>query len=101
MFQGLFGGGAGGSIGTFALPVLVVGAMYFLMIAPNQKKQKAWQQMLSEIKPSDKVTTTGGLRGVVQSVKEDLVIIRVQPDNLRLEFVKSAIASVVTEDPAA
>ena len=75
--------------------------MYFLMIAPNQKKQKAWAEMLANIKPSDKVTTTGGLRGVVLSVKDDIVVLRIQPDNLRLEFTKSAIASVVTEDVSA
>ena len=95
------GGFLGSGLGGFALPVLVIGAMYFFMIAPNQKKQKAWAQMLASIKPSDKVTTTGGLRGTVLSVKDDVVTLRIQPDNLRLEFAKSAIASVVTEDPAA
>lgn len=87
-----------GGLGNFALPLLVIGGMYFLMIAPNQKKQKAWQQMLSEIKSGDRVTTNGGIRGTVLSVKDDVVILRVQPDNVKLEFVKSAIATVVTED---
>lgn len=86
---------------AFAFPVLVIGAMYFLMIVPNQKKQKAWAKMLADLKPSDKVTTTGGLRGVVLSVKDDLVVVRVAPDNLRLELVKGAIASVVTEEASA
>ncbi len=91
----------GSGIGSFAIPIIIVGAAYFLMIVPNQKKQKAWAEMLASIKPSDKVTTTGGLRGTVLSVKDDVVTLRIQPDNLRLEFAKSAIASVVTEDPAA
>ena len=43
--------------------------MYFLLIAPNQKKQKVWQEMLGAIKPGDKVTTSGGLRGTVLSVR--------------------------------
>ena len=95
---GLFGGG-GGALSSLALPVVFIAAMYFLMIAPNQKKQKAWQQMLAELKSGDRVTTSGGLRGIVLQVKEDVVIVRVQPDNIKLEFVKSAISAVTTEEP--
>jgi preprotein translocase subunit YajC len=89
---------SGFNIGTFALPVLVIVAMYFLMIAPNQKKQKQWQAMLGSLKTGDRVTTNGGIRGTILQVKDDVVILRVQPDNLKLEFVKSAIAAVTTED---
>ena len=81
-----------------ALPVLFFVALYFLMIAPNQKKQKAWQQMLTDLKSGDRVTTNGGLRGTVLQVKDDVVIVRVLPDNIKLEFVKSAIAAVTTEE---
>ncbi len=91
---GLFGG-----LGGLALPLVFVAAMYFLMIAPNQKKQKAWQQMLNDLKSGDKVTTSGGLRGVVLQVKDDVVVVRVQPDNIKLEFVKSAISAVTTDEP--
>ena len=94
---GGFGGGLG-SLGGLALPVVFIAAMYFLMIAPNQKKQKAWQQMLSEIKAGDKVTTSGGLRGTVLQVKDEVVVLRLQPDNIKLEFVKSAIAAVTTDE---
>ena len=88
-------------MGGLALPLLFFVAMYFLLIAPNQKKQKAWQGMLAAIKAGDQVTTSGGLRGLVLSVKDDIVLVRVAPDNLRMEFVKSAIAAVTTSDPAA
>ena len=77
---------------------LLFAAMYFLMIAPNQKKQKAWTEMLASIKTGDRVTTSGGLRGTVLQVKDDVVILRLQPDNIKLEFVKSAIAAVSTEE---
>ena len=86
-------------ISGLALPVVFIAAMYFLMIAPNQKKQKAWQEMLSSLKTGDRVTTSGGLRGVILQVKDDVVILRIQPDNIKLEFVKSAISAVTTEDP--
>jgi preprotein translocase subunit YajC len=90
--------GSFGSMGQLALPVIFIAALYFLMIAPNQKKQKAWQQMLSGLKSGDRVTTNGGLRGTVLQVKDDVVIVRIAPDNVKLEFVKSAIAAVTTEE---
>ena len=93
-------GGAGGlsGLGGLALPLLFFVALYFLMIAPNQRKQKQWQTMLGELKNGDTVTTNGGLRGLVLQVKDDVVVLRTQPDGVKLEFVKSSIASVITAD---
>jgi preprotein translocase subunit YajC len=68
------------------------------MIAPNQKKQKKWQEMLSNLKSGDRVTTNGGIRGVIIAVKDDVVQLRIPPDNIKLEFVKSAIATLSTAD---
>ena len=72
--------------------------MYFVMIRPQQKRQKQWQQMLASIKTGDKVTTAGGIRGIILSIKDDAIIIRVAPDNLKIEVAKSAIASVTTQE---
>jgi preprotein translocase subunit YajC len=80
------------------LMLVFVVLMYFVMIRPNQVKQKKWQEMLSQLKTGDKVTTNGGIRGVIVSVKDDVVQIRVAPDNIKLEFVKAAIASVTVPD---
>jgi preprotein translocase subunit YajC len=91
-------------MGSFAQPVLLLAVfamVYFLMIAPQQKKQKKWQEMLGQLKSGDRVTTNGGLRGTVLSVKDDVVVLRVQPDGVKLEFVKSAIAAVTTDEQAA
>jgi preprotein translocase subunit YajC len=90
-----------GSLGSLALPILFFVVLYFLMIAPNQKKQKKWQEMLGQLKSGDRVTTNGGIRGTVLTVKDDIVILRVQPDGIKLEFVKSAIAAVTTDEQAA
>ena len=87
-----------GGIGGLLLPVLFFVVLYFLMIAPNQRKQKKWQEMLGQLKSGDRVTTNGGLRGTVLNVKDDVIIVRVQPDGVKLEFVKSAIAAVTTPD---
>jgi preprotein translocase subunit YajC len=88
-------------MGSLALPILFFVVLYFLMIAPNQRKQKKWQEMLSQLKTGDRVTTNGGLRGTVLTVKDDVVVIKVQPDGVKLEFVKSAIAAVTTDEQAA
>jgi preprotein translocase subunit YajC len=90
-----------GNLGSLALPILFFVVLYFLMIAPNQRKQKKWQEMLGQLKSGDRVTTNGGLRGTVLTVKDDVVVLRVQPDGVKLEFVKSAIAAVTTDEQAA
>ncbi len=74
--------------------------LYLLMIRPQQKRQQKWQQMLGSLKPGDKVTTSGGIRGVILSIKDDSLQLRVPPDNLRIEVAKNAIASVTTPDDA-
>ncbi|WP_109486635.1 preprotein translocase subunit YajC [Occallatibacter savannae] len=89
--------GGGGLIGMLPL-LLLVPVMYFVMIRPQQKRQKQWQEMLGGIKTGDRVTTAGGIRGVILSIKDDAIIIRVAPDGLKLEVAKSAIASVTTQD---
>jgi preprotein translocase subunit YajC len=87
-------------LGGLALPILFFVVLYFLMIAPNQRKQKKWQEMLGQLKSGDRVTTNGGIRGTVISVKDDVVVLRVQPDGVKLEFVKNAIATVTTDEAA-
>ena len=83
---------------AFAPFILIFVVFYMFMIRPGQQRQKAWQQMLTSLKAGDKVTTNGGLRGIVIAVREDSVQLRVPPDNLRLEVVKSAIATVSTAE---
>ena len=80
------------------LPLLLIPVLYLVMIRPQQKRQKQWQSMLGSIKPGDRVTTAGGIRGIILSMKDDSIIIRVAPDNLKLEVAKNAIASVTTQD---
>jgi len=90
--------GSGRWPGDAAPILLFIPLLYLLMIRPQQKKQKQWQQMLAGIKSGDRVTTAGGIRGVILSIKDDSIILRVAPDNLKLEIAKSAIASVTTQD---
>lgn len=84
---------------SMILPLLLMIPLFYLfLMRPQQKKQKQWQQMLASIKTGDRVTTAGGIRGTILSIKEDAYIIRVAPDNVKLEVAKTAIASVTTQD---
>ena len=87
-----------GNFGSLPIFVVMIVAMYFLMIVPNQRKQKAWNAMLASLKTGDKVTTNGGIKGTIISVKDDTLVLRTQPDGVKLEFAKSAIAAVTTDD---
>jgi preprotein translocase subunit YajC len=87
----------GASTQLLLLPVLFV-LLYVVMIVPNQRRQKKWQEMLGKLKTGDKVTTNGGIRGVIVSVKDDAVQLKIAPDGVKLEFVKNAIASVTTDE---
>ena len=83
------------------LPLLLIPVLYLVMIRPQQKRQKQWQEMLSGIKPGDRITTSGGIRGIILSIKDDVVIIKIAPDGIKMEVAKNAIASVTTQDSPA
>ncbi len=85
--------------GLMWLPMLFIFAIfYLLLILPQQRRQKKWQQMINDLKTGDRVTTGGGIRGIVIAIKDDALHLRVPPDNLRLEIAKSAVVSVARED---
>ena len=98
LLMGGFGGGGGQPGGTSSylqfLPIiLIVGVFYFFMIRPQQKQRKETQRMLSELRKGDKVVTIGGIHGVVQSVRENTVILKVD-EACKIELSRSAIASM-------
>lgn len=76
--------------------VLLFGAMWFLLIAPQRKKQKQHAQMIQNLTTGDNVVTSGGIFGVITNVKEDRFIIKIA-DNTRIEVLKSAIAGKTEE----
>jgi preprotein translocase subunit YajC len=96
-----FQAGGGMSLITLAPLIFIFGIFYFLLIMPQQRKQKKWQQMLSELKTGDKVMTSGGMRGTIVALKDDYVHLRVPPDNLRIEVSRAAVTSVTTADEPA
>ena len=78
--------------------VFIFGIFYFLLIMPQQKRQKKWQEMLGNLKTGDKVVTSGGMRGTVIALRDDYIHLRVPPDNLRIEVQRSAVVQVAGEE---
>jgi preprotein translocase subunit YajC len=74
--------------------ILIFGIMYFLMIRPQQKKQREKEALLKQVGVGDKLVTTGGIYGVVTQVKQDTVRLKID-DNTRIELAKAAIATVI------
>ncbi|RDU35077.1 preprotein translocase subunit YajC [Neobacillus piezotolerans] len=89
----------GGLLGTVGPLILMFVLFYFLLIRPQQKRQKAVQQMQSELKKGDRVVTIGGLHGFVDSLDEDKVVIRCG-DGSRLTYDRSAIRDVHASETA-
>jgi preprotein translocase subunit YajC len=73
--------------------IAIIGIFYFLIIRPQNKKQKETQRMLDALKKGDRVVTIGGIHGIIQTVKERSVVLKVD-DNVKLEFNRSAISTV-------
>jgi preprotein translocase subunit YajC len=81
------------SIATFAPLVLVFIVFYFLMIRPQQKRQRALQDAVTGMKKGDSVITAGGLMGKVTKVEDTVVEVEIAP-NTRVRVVKATIAEV-------
>ncbi len=73
--------------------VLIFGIFYFLLIAPMRKRQKAVQQMISDLKKGDRIVTSGGLHGEVAAVLDNAVLVKVA-DNVKVKISKSAISGL-------
>ena len=67
---------------------------------PMQRQKKRQQQMLAELKTGDVVTTTGGIVGTITAVESDTIVLRVKPDNLKLQFSRSAVSTLVLPEPS-
>jgi preprotein translocase subunit YajC len=89
------GGEGGGSPMGLLLPLFgMLAIFYFLLIRPQQKKQRHLQQMIGALKKGDRVLTTGGIYGTVLNVKEHIVVLKIAED-VKVEVVKNAVGSIV------
>ena len=87
--------------GSLIMIVLMIAIMYFLMIRPQQKKQKEEQKMRNSLRVGDEITTIGGIKGRVVSIKDETITIETGADRSKIQFEKWAIQTVHTkhEDP--
>ena len=82
------------------LPLIIIAVLfYFLLIRPQQKKQKEHEKLVAGVKTGDKVVTAAGIHGIVSNVKETTFLLKVA-DNVKIEIDKSAIGSVVKSEAA-
>ncbi len=84
-------------MGTIVPLLLMFAIFYFLLIRPQQKRQKQIREMHSALKRGDKIVTIGGLHGVIDSVDEETIVILVN-DNRKLTFDRGAVRDVVNPD---
>ena len=73
-------------------------AFYFLVFMPMQRQKKQQAQMLASLQSGAEVLTTGGIVGTIISITGDMLIVRVKPDNIKLQIARSAVASLVNQD---
>ena len=83
------------SIALFAPYILIALVFYFLLFMPMQKQKKKLADMLKNLKNGDVVTTSGGIVGTIVSVDPDTIVLRVKPDNLKLQFSRAAVSAIV------
>ncbi len=89
----------GGGIWQFMPMVLIFAAMYFLMIAPQRKKQKEHEKMLKALESGDEIVTSGGIFGTITNVKEDRFVVRIA-DNTKIEIGKAFVTQVLNKQAA-
>ena len=83
---------AGGGIAQFLPIILLFAGMWFLIIAPQRKRQKQHEKMITELKTGDEIMTSGGIFGTITNVKDDRFVVRIA-DNTKIEISKSSIGS--------
>ena len=87
-----FQGGLGGL--AQLLPIfLIIAVFYFLLIRPQQRRQKQLQETIASLKTGDRVITNGGIIGVITMVRESTFLIR-SADKTILEIARTAIADI-------
>src|ERR1700676_763443 len=82
------------------LPLLVIVAIFYLLVfMPMQRQKKQQAQMLKELQNGNVVLTTGGIVGTIVSVNnDDTLILRVKPDNVKLQVARSSVSALVKEE---
>lgn len=81
------------------LPILLIFAIfYFLLFLPMQRQKKQQQKMLKELQNGNVVQTSGGIVGTIVAIDEDTLVLRVKPDNIKLQVARSAVSNLIPQE---
>lgn len=79
------------------LPILLIfGIFYFLLFMPMQRQRKQTQKMLAGLQNGNSVTTSGGIIGTIVAIEDDTLVLRVKPDNVKIQVARSSISSMIS-----
>lgn len=91
-----------GSAGSMLIPMIVmVGIFYLVLFMPMRRRQRKLDDLLSNLKSGDKVVTNAGVIGVITGLTATTVTLRVKPDNVKIEFARSAVNGIAEEEEKA
>src|SRR5215469_7270385 len=90
-------------LGSFAslIPILLIfGIFYFLLFMPMQRQKKNQQKMLASLQNGQVVLTSGGIVGTIVAIEsDDTLVLRVKPDNVKIQVARTAVSSLVSGEP--
>lgn len=86
--------GVGSFFSSYGLLIILMVAMFAIMIIPQRRRDKKVKEMLAGLKPGDRVRTIGGIYGTISSIRDDVVVLAVGPDKVKLVFARGAISQV-------
>ena len=83
----------------YLLPLALVAIFYLLVFMPMQRQKRQQKQMLQALENGNIVLTTGGIVGTIVSINsDDTLILRVKPDNVKLQVARSSVSGLITEE---
>ncbi len=88
------GCGDGSNLTMMLLPIGLIVVMLLVMVIPQRRRDKKVKDMLGSLKQGDRVRTIGGIYGTISSVKDDVIVLSVGPDKVKLVFARGAISQV-------
>ena len=81
------------------LPILLIfGIFYFLLFMPMQRQRKQTQKMLAGLQNGNTVATSGGIIGTVVAIEDDTLVLRVKPDNVKIQVTRSSVSSMISAE---
>lgn len=86
--------GVGSFFSSYGLLIILMVAMFAIMTIPQRRRDKKVKEMLAALKPGDRVRTIGGIYGTISSIRDDVVVLAVGPDKVKLVFARGAISQV-------